>query len=169
MKIRLKELWEDSLMDLCSSNSDFVFAEKTKYWAERIFNVSNIQFLFVEKNKLIRHLSASSFEEFSAELGVAGSVAQTQKPCFIHNLKNSSLFNTHVDLKTLMSVLTFPALEDIVVEGIKEKKCLGILQIPLKDVGKVRAGENEKENVEAWAGLFGKTVEMAFKYYRREL
>ena len=167
-------MWQDSLIDLCSSVNDFAFSSKIHYWAERIFNVSACQFLFHEKNKLIRHLSNTNFEEFSDELGVAGLVTHSKKPSLIYNLKNSPNFDSHVDLATLMSVLTFPINENVVLEGVKEKNCLGILQVPLKDAGKVRFEKDGdwgeiRENVESLANFFGRMLELGFKYYRRNL
>lgn len=117
-------------------------------------------------------MSPTSFEEFPNSLGIVGLVSKSKKPVFTANLKNSPQFDSKVDLMTLMSVLTYPLVENIIENnnGIKEKVCLGILQIPIKESGKLKVSEEigeMREDAEAMAEFFGRIVELAYKYYKK--
>lgn len=155
-------MWQDALIDLCSSETDWTFIEKVRYWSERLFNISLISFLFCEKNLLVKYVSPDSFHEFPITLGIAGSVVSSQKAIVTLNMRNSPNFDSKVDLNTLMSVLTVPL-------SLKNGTCFGILQIPLKDGGKVNIGDEWRENIEAMAKFFGKIVELGYTYYKKSI
>lgn len=110
---------------------------------------------------MIKYLKPNTFDEHPITLGIAGSVAVSKKPTMTMNMKNSMNFDSKVDLSTLMAVLTFPL--------ISNGDCFGVLQIPLKDGGKVNMGEEGKENIQGLAEFFGKIIELAYNYYKKIL
>ena len=165
--LRLQDIYQSALINLCSSSSDFDFSERTKHWACRTFNVSICGFFFCLNGKLIKHLTKGNVEEV-ALLGVTGRCAQSLKPYVTQNLKNSPEFDSKTDLPTLMSALTFP------VTGIlgNERICLGVVQVPIKESGFGRTGTEEsggiRADVEGQALFFGELVQLALRYFRRQ-
>lgn len=163
---KLQDFFQMALIDLCTSESDYQFSEKIKNWVSRLFNVSISNFYFYTNELLIKHFTASNFEEIG-EIGVVGKCSKGLKPLLTPNLKNSPHFDGKVDLSTLMTVLTFPIIEK---NTLGEKKCLGVIQIPIKEsafMGKNMEFGEVRPDLEKLGQFFGEITELALRYYRR--
>jgi hypothetical protein len=86
-----------------------------------IFGISSVLFYFIENEQLktyleVQYISYSSEDKaefYSLGSGLVGLVAKTQQGLIINNVKQSSVYNENVDMKSILPIYCIP----LVYEG----------------------------------------------------
>lgn len=106
-----------------------MFAEKVGEVAKKNFLSNCAQLIFVEDGMLVKYNETKEREEYPMSTGVAGHVAETQKPLIVPDISVTTFYNKKVDVYTLLPILVVP----ILTQQGKDQLTIGVLEISLRE------------------------------------
>lgn len=107
----------ESFSEIVKSNNRYEFAQLIMKVSKNNFYSNCAQLIYVDDGKLTKFLSPgekyffniiSLREEFNLTTGVAGYVADTQKPLVVPDISVTTFYNKKVDIYTLLPILVVP-------------------------------------------------------------
>lgn len=124
----------ESFAEIVKSNNRYEFAQLVMKASKNNFYSNCAQLIFVDDGKLTKFLSSGEKEEFNLTTGVAGYVADTQKPLVVPDISVTTFYNKKVDIYTLLPILVVP----ITIKRGKDQVTIAVFEISLKERRKLK-------------------------------